>query len=45
MRAYRCDVDGDIDESFVPKAIREWYVDLEDERDATFECDSDCEWE
>ena len=45
MRAYRRDADGDVDESLVLKAIREWYVDSEDERDTTSECDSDCEWE
>jgi len=44
MRAYRRDADGNIDESLVPKAIREWYVNTEDEQDTTSESDSDCEW-
>ena len=38
------DPDGVIDETLVPRAIRDWYVDSEDEQDTTFECDSDCEW-
>ena len=44
MRALRRDADGEIDETLVPKAIRDWYVDSEDEQDTTSECDSDCEW-
>ena len=43
-RAYRLDSDGAIDERLVPKAIREWYVNTEDEHDTTSESDSDCEW-
>ena len=45
MRALRGDADGEIDESLVPKAIRDWYVDSEDEQDTISEYDSDCEWE
>ena len=45
MRALRRDADGEIDESLVPRAIRDWYVDSEDEQDTSSECDSDCEWE
>ena len=45
LRAYRWDADGDIDESLILKAIREWYVDTEDEQDTPSESDSDCEWE
>lgn len=45
MRALRRDTDGEIDETLVPLSICQWYVDLEDEQDATSECDSDCEWE
>ena len=45
MRALRRDADGEIDESLVPRPIRDWYVDSEDEQDTTSECDSDCEWE
>ena len=29
----------------VPRSIRDWYVDTEEEQDTTSECDSDCEWE
>ena len=36
---------SEIDESLVLKAIRDWYVDSEDEQDTLSECDSDCEWE
>ena len=45
LRAYWRNADGDIDESLIPKAIREWYVDTEYEQDTTSETDSDCEWE
>ena len=45
MRALCRDADGEIDESLVPRPIRDWYVDSEDEQDTTSECDSDCEWE
>jgi len=45
MRALRRDADGEIDKSLVPKVIRDWYVDSEDEQDTVSECDSDCEWE
>ena len=38
-------ISQEIDESLVPKAIRDWYVDSEDEQDTISECDSDCEWE
>ena len=42
MQTLRQDAEGEIDESLVPWAIRDWYVDSEDEQDTTFECDSDC---
>ena len=45
MRALRRDPDGVVDETLVPRAIRDWYVDSEDEQVRTSECDSDCEWE
>ena len=45
MRALRRDANGEVDESLVPKAIRDWYVGSEDEQDTVSECDSDCEWE
>ena len=44
MRALRRDADGEMDESLIPKAIRGWYADSEDEQDTCCECDSDCEW-
>ena len=34
---------SEIDESLVLKAIRDWYVDSEEEQDTLSECDSDCE--
>ena len=46
MWALRRDADGEIHESLVPRLIRDWYVDTEEEQDTTSECDhSDCEWE
>ena len=45
MRALRRDADGEIDDSLIPKAIREWYTDSEDEEETSSESDSDCEWE
>ena len=45
MRAFRRDADGEIDESLIPKAIRERYVDSEDGQDTSCEYSSDCEWE
>ena len=36
---------SEIDESLVLKAIRDWYVDSEEEQDTLSECDSDCECE
>ena len=36
---------SEIDESLVLKAIRDWYVDSEDEQDTLSGCDSDCEGE
>ena len=45
MRAFRRDAGGEIDESLIPKAIREWYADSEDEQDTSCEYSSDCEWE
>ena len=44
MQALRQDAEGEIDESLVPREIRDCHVDSEDEQDTTFECDSDCEW-
>ena len=45
MRALRRDAGGEIDQSLVPKAIREWYTDSEDEEETSSKSDSDCEWE
>ena len=44
MRALRRDADGEIDESLVPKSIREWCTNTDDEQDTSSECDSGCEW-
>ena len=43
MRAFRRDADGDIDESLVPKAIRQWYDNSDDEQDTSSESEDDCE--
>ena len=44
MRALRRDADGEIDESLIPKSIRDWYNNTDDEADTEAESDSDCEW-
>ena len=43
MRALRRDTNGDIDESLIPKEIREWYDGSDDEEDTLSEGSSDCE--
>ena len=43
MRALRWNADGEIDESLVPKEIREWYKDSDDEKETSSESESDCE--
>ena len=43
MWALRWDAEGETDESLVPRAIRDWYVDSEDEQDRTSEFYSECE--
>ena len=35
---------GDIDESFVPQSVRDWYEGMDDEQDTDSENESDCEW-
>ena len=44
MRALRRDADGEIDESLIPKSIRDWYNNTDDEAGTEAESDSDCEW-
>ena len=44
MRALRRNAEGDIDETLVPKSIRDWYEGTDDEQDTGSENESDCEW-
>ena len=44
MRTLRRNTEGDIDESLVPKSIRDWYEGTDDEQDTDSENESDCEW-
>ena len=42
QRALRRDADGEIDESLIPKEIRQWYEDSEDEQQTSSDSESDC---
>ena len=44
IRALRRNMEGDIDESLVPRSIRDWYGGTDDEGDTESEKESDCEW-
>ena len=43
MGALLRNTDGDIDEILVPKDIREWYEDSEDEKQTSSESEGDCD--
>ena len=43
MRALERDADGDVDKSLIPKQVREWYSDSDDEETSS-ECESEWKW-
>ena len=45
MRVFWRDADGEINESLVPKELRDWYEDSDDAQDTSSESEDDCEWE